>query len=281
MRFAPYKLPSRIQDTGSRERPSTDPMRRREHDPPKPTQRTNIFNVINLTRAKYVSMQATIGRNDIGSNASSRLPGQRLNVVPSKTLPLSIYPHVYHVFKPASASRNSKDPSYHHTSATNYAPQDLQHRATPPSIIANLGHPRYPTRHSTPELNRKGASWRPVPRPRACDYEGYRVRNNEPVPCRCPNEATTPRRQLCDIPEYRRSATHVTHPDAPFKATAVYPHGVIMRKTPSAAFIGTPHLFVALASSTNPDTRRHAAHLPSSEPSHAHATTDPRDDSLA
>ena len=140
----PGQLPSRIHDTGSRERPSTDPMRRREHDPPKAMLRTSIFDVINLTRAKYVPIRATIARNDTGSNATSRLPGQRLTVVPSKTLSPSIYLHVYNVFKPSSASRNSKDPSHHHTSATNYAPHDPQHCATPSSIIANLGHPDIP-----------------------------------------------------------------------------------------------------------------------------------------
>ena len=131
--------------------PGTDPMRRREHDPPKPTLLTSIFDVINLTGVKYVPIQATIARNDTGSNATTRLLGQRLTVVPSKTLSPSIYLHVYPVFKPASASRNSKDPSYNHTSATNYAPHDPQDRATPSSIIANLGHSDIP--HDTAHRN--------------------------------------------------------------------------------------------------------------------------------
>ena len=286
MPFAPDKRPSPIHDTGSRERPSTDRMRRSEHDPPKPTLRKNIFDVINRTRAKYVPNQATIARNNTGSNATSRLPGQRLTVVPSKTLSPSIYLHVYHVFKPASASRNSKDPSHRHTSATNYAPCDPQHRATPSSIIANLGHSDTPhdtgprnctatARHGTEFQDLKHATTKSI----ASDITNQPLADARTK--RPPDTLSTRERQHCDIPEYRRPTTHVTHPDAYFTATAVYPHAVIMRKPPPAALIVTPHPFVAPASYTSPDTRRHAAHLPPSEPSHAHAATDPRDDRLA
>ena len=169
------------------------------HDPPKPTLRTSILDIINLTRAKDVPIQATIARNDSGSNATPRLPVQRLTVVPSKTLSPSIYLHVYHAFKPASTPRNSKDPSHHHTSATNYAPHDPQTPCDPVQHHRESRAFQYPTKHSTPELN--GASWHSVHRPRICDYEGYRVRYNDPAPYRCPKEATT------SSPVYALSAT--------------------------------------------------------------------------